>query len=304
MGTLYDLLGALPDDDAEGLRVAFRRAAKATHPDTNPDNPDAALRFRQLVRAHHILSDAEQRETYDQLLAIATRPPAPPAPPARLAVYEKIHRGATNTMAATFIAAALIGGYTVFSHMSKTSAMTEGTARIADSSPVEVAAVLSQPAVVRDAAPEMRESIAAVNEVDTTSAIAVAANAINPPLAVITLPALAPSPVQAPADAKTLRERGIYAYRGGDLGAALAHFNLAIAQDPGFAAAYIDRGIVFYRMRNFERAFADMANAKRLAKTGKDKTKTVARAPEKPPAPVSASPVPPPRWRMTAAITP
>ena len=74
MGTLYDLLGALPDDDAEGLRVAFRRAAKATHPDTNPDNPDAALRFRQLVRAHSILSDAEQRETYDQLLAIATRP--------------------------------------------------------------------------------------------------------------------------------------------------------------------------------------------------------------------------------------
>jgi len=127
------------------------------------------------------------------------------------------------------------------------------------------------------------------------------------------LPALAPSPVLAPADAKTLRERGIYAYRGGDLGAALAHFNLAIAQDPGFAAAYIDRGIVFYRMRNFERAFADMANAKRLAKTGKDKsgkdktgkdkTKTVARAPEKPPAPVHVAPMPP-RWRMMAADTP
>ena len=303
MGTLYDLLGALPDDDAEALRVAFRRAAKATHPDTNPDNPDAALRFRQLVRAHHILSDAEQRETYDQLLAIATRPPVPPAPPTRVAVYEKIHRGATNTMAATFIAAALIGGYTVFSHMSKTSAMTEGTAKVADSSPVEVAAVLSQPAIVRDAVPETRESVAAVNEVDTTSAIAVAANAINPPLAIITLPALAPSPVQAPADAKTLRERGIYAYRGGDLGAALAHFNLAIAQDPGFAAAYIDRGIVFYRMRNFERAFADMAHAKRLGKTGKDKPRTVARAPEKPPAPVHAAPMPL-RWRMMAADTP
>src|SRR3954466_11192167 len=123
MGTLYDLLGALPNDDAEALRVAFRRAAKATHPDTNPDNPDAAMRFRQLVRAHGILSDAEQRATYDQLLAIAVRPPRPPlcpptrgppprppAPPARVAVYEKIHRGATNTMAATLIAAALIAG--------------------------------------------------------------------------------------------------------------------------------------------------------------------------------------------------
>ena len=50
MRTLYDLLGALPDDDAEGLRTAFRKAAKATHPDLNPDNPDAALRFRQLVK--------------------------------------------------------------------------------------------------------------------------------------------------------------------------------------------------------------------------------------------------------------
>ena len=47
MGTLYDLLGALPSDDAEGLRTAFRKAAKATHPDINPDNPDAALRFHE-----------------------------------------------------------------------------------------------------------------------------------------------------------------------------------------------------------------------------------------------------------------
>ena len=305
MGTLYDLLGALPNDDAEALRVAFRRAAKATHPDTNPGSPDAALRFRQLVRAHNILSDAEQRATYDQLLAIATRPPPPPpAPPARVAVYEKIHRGATNTMAATFIAAALIAGYTVFSHMSKTSAMSDGTARIAESAPLEVASALSQPTSVRDAAAEKRESVAAVNEPNATDTIAAAANAINPPLAVISLPALAPTPVAAPADARTLRERGMFAYRGGDLSGALAHFNLAIAQDPGFAPAYIDRGIVFYRMRNFERAFADMAHAKRLAKPGKDKPKSVAQAPAKPPAPVIVSRGPGPRWLMTAAVTP
>src|SRR5947207_10294935 len=111
MGTLYDLLGALPNDDAEALRVAFRRAAKATHPDTNPDNPDAALRFRQLVRAHNILNEAEQRETYDQLLAIAARPSEPPK---SAVVYEKVHRFATNTIVATFIAGVLIAGYTFF----------------------------------------------------------------------------------------------------------------------------------------------------------------------------------------------
>jgi tetratricopeptide (TPR) repeat protein len=308
MGTLYDLLGALPDDNAEGLRIAFRKAAKATHPDTNPDNPDAALRFRQLVRAHNILSDAEQRATYDQLLAIATRPPPPP--PARVAVYEKIHRGATNTMAATFIAAALIGGYTVFSHISKTSAMTEDTARVADSAPVEITGALPQPASVPDAAPEKRESVVIVKEPDTTGAVAAAVNAVNPPLAVITLPA--PPSVLASADARVLRERGMFAYRGGDLSGALAHFNLAIAQDPGFAAAYIDRGIVFYRMRNYDRAFADMAQAKRIARTDKDKLKPAATPPEKlaaaqeKPSSVRVSqPVPPPlRWRMTAAVTP
>lgn len=308
MGTLYDLLGALPNDDAEALRTAFRRAAKATHPDTNPGNPDAALRFRQLVRAHNILSDADQRATYDQLLTIATRPP-PPAPLARVAVYEKIHRGATNTMAATFIAAALIGGYTVFSHMSKTSAMSEGMARVVESAPVEtVAAAVPQPANVADATPEKRESVAVAKEPDTTGAVAAAVNAVNPPLAVITLPA--PPSVLAAADAKVLRERGMFAYRGGDLSGALAHFNLAIAQDPGFAAAYIDRGIVFYRMRNYDRAFADMAQAKRLARPDKEKQKAAATPAEKqvatqdkPPSPIRVAPAPP-RWRMTAAITP
>jgi len=75
MGTLYDLLGALPSDDAGSLRTAFRKAAKAKHPDINPGDPDAALKFRELVRAYDILMDADQRATYDELLTIALRPP-------------------------------------------------------------------------------------------------------------------------------------------------------------------------------------------------------------------------------------
>ena len=73
MTTLYDLLGALPDDDADGLRAAFRKAAKATHPDVNPGNPEAAERFRRIVRANAILSDEQQRAAYDQLLEVARR---------------------------------------------------------------------------------------------------------------------------------------------------------------------------------------------------------------------------------------
>jgi curved DNA-binding protein CbpA len=124
MGTLYDLLGALPGDDAEGLRTAFRKAAKATHPDINPDNPDAALHFRELVRAYDILTDTEQRATYDQLLAIALLPPpATPTPATR--TYEVVGKYASNTMAATIISAVLVGGYTLFGLFSKPPSAAE-----------------------------------------------------------------------------------------------------------------------------------------------------------------------------------
>ena len=124
MGTLYDLLGALPGDDAEGLRTAFRKAAKATHPDINPDNPDAALRFRELVRAYDILTDTEQRTTYDQLLAIALLPP-PATQTQATRTYEVVGKYASNTMAATIISAVLVGGYTLFGLFSKPPSAAE-----------------------------------------------------------------------------------------------------------------------------------------------------------------------------------
>ncbi|MFY9953501.1 DnaJ domain-containing protein, partial [Bradyrhizobium sp.] len=60
MKTLYELLGALPDDDAERIRAAYRRAAGANHPDNNPGDPDAPNRFRQIVHAYAILRDERQ----------------------------------------------------------------------------------------------------------------------------------------------------------------------------------------------------------------------------------------------------
>ena len=127
----------------------------------------------------------------------------------------------------------------------------------------------------------------------------VTASTPNAPATVNPGPAFLPTT----ADAKTYRERGMFAYRGGDLDRALADFNRAIEQDPGFAAAYIDRGIVFYRLRNFDRAFADMAQAKRLTKPERRK-KSAAAKPPQPPEPVRFGRVPGPRWLMTAAVSP
>src|SRR5215469_13610358 len=73
METLYDLLGALPRDDAEELRAAFRRAVKGVHPDLNPGDPDAGEKFRELVRANEILADEDQRAAYDHLLVLARK---------------------------------------------------------------------------------------------------------------------------------------------------------------------------------------------------------------------------------------
>ena len=71
MTTLYDLLGALPDADADDLRDAFRQAVKGVHPDIRPDDPEAALKFRLIVYAMEILRDPEQRGAYDHLLELA-----------------------------------------------------------------------------------------------------------------------------------------------------------------------------------------------------------------------------------------
>ncbi len=68
MTTLYELLGVCPDAGDEALKTAYRSLAKMHHPDLNPNDPDAARRFRQITAAIAILSDAGRRAAYDQRL--------------------------------------------------------------------------------------------------------------------------------------------------------------------------------------------------------------------------------------------
>jgi hypothetical protein len=74
METLYDVLGAHPDDDAESLKGAYRKAVKANHPDGRAGDPDAAVRFREITRAYDILRDAKRRAAYDLLLEHQRKP--------------------------------------------------------------------------------------------------------------------------------------------------------------------------------------------------------------------------------------
>jgi lipoprotein NlpI len=54
---------------------------------------------------------------------------------------------------------------------------------------------------------------------------------------------------------------------------------LAIDLDPSFSDAYVDRGIVLYRMGDLKRAFADIAQANRIDASRPNRMPPTASAP-------------------------
>jgi hypothetical protein len=235
MGTLYDLLGALPSDDADGLRAAFRRAAKATHPDMNADDPDAPRRFRELMRAYDILIDTDQRTTYDDLLAIALQPPAAAK---SIRVYERVRKYASNTMAATIISGLLVAGYTLFGHFSNPPGAAEFLPnKTADQSEQTTVAATAE-ADIEAARPVPPADADAVNTMIVTAAL---------------------DRSTAPAS------------RNIELALRFTLDNLWTRRDPVLAVTYLDRNIILYRASKLDRAFDSMAQVKPAADSGRPK---------------------------------
>src|SRR5271156_4184823 len=134
METLYDLLGALPRDDADELRSAFRRAVKGAHPDINPGDPDAGIKFRQIVRANEILVDEEQRAAYDHLLVLAD---VEQKSMARQSVVRVVHRLASAVFMVAMISIVSIGSFALVLHLSAKSVAPSSKIQIAARAPAE-----------------------------------------------------------------------------------------------------------------------------------------------------------------------
>ena len=85
---LYQLLGVSRGASRQEIAQAWRRRARAEHPDSRPRDIAAADRFRALAEAYQVLSDPARRAAYDQALAQEQRlGPGAPAPAARVSVH-------------------------------------------------------------------------------------------------------------------------------------------------------------------------------------------------------------------------
>jgi curved DNA-binding protein CbpA len=283
MTTLYDVLGARAGDDAATLKRAFRKAVKESHPDVHAGDPQALSRFRQVVCANAILSDAEQRKIYDHMLEFE-----------RWRLHAKSKRGmiaetgrriASDVVSVAILVAALTGGFALFGHPYR-EPEPPAVIKAVEAAPGAIEAMsrkIEGPAV-RVSREELHELLTGSGPSGNAIATNASASAAEhkdkgdtapgepaPDISPVATPSQVakaePAPDLHSGNAQFYRERAADSYRNGDFDGALADLDQAIRLDPGLASAYIDRGIVLYRKAELAGALKDMAAAMRIEKS-------------------------------------
>jgi tetratricopeptide (TPR) repeat protein len=296
MRSLYGLLDAHEDDDADALKKAFRKAAKAHHPDLHPGDPDAPERFRQIIAAHALLRDAKQRATYDRLMLLERQQSQLKAEGHQLRsklAHRQVRLKRMRATVTVVALGALVGGHGLFSHISRTAENVainkDGLAAAAVATATEdgqaASAIIAAEKNENDqtgAAPHAEvvkdhlegNADDAGKPVETTGAQVLAATAA--------LDQGEPGNGQESArlpnrengrestrarpanDGNFYRERGIAAYGKGDFLGAIGNFDNAIRLNPDDAQSYNIRGNVWDELGMVGRALADYHEAIRI----------------------------------------
>ena len=72
----YEVLGVEKGADEAAIKKAYRSLAKKYHPDMNPGDKEAEVKFKEVNEAYDVLSDADKRAKYDQFGHAAFDPAA------------------------------------------------------------------------------------------------------------------------------------------------------------------------------------------------------------------------------------
>ncbi len=63
----YKVLGVGKDASADEIKKAYRKLARANHPDSHPGDKAAEERFKAVAEAYDVVGDAEKRKKYDEM---------------------------------------------------------------------------------------------------------------------------------------------------------------------------------------------------------------------------------------------
>src|SRR5690349_23241100 len=66
----YQELGVAKDASSDEIKKAYRKLARANHPDSNPGDTAKHDKFKSVAEAYDVVGDPEKRKKYDEMRSL------------------------------------------------------------------------------------------------------------------------------------------------------------------------------------------------------------------------------------------